>query len=528
MTEVGCTSEVVADGPPALEALRAAIDRAKAGSLLRQVTAIVPSNSVGVAARRWLAANGGVIAVQFVTTYRLAELLGAPGLVAAGRRPVNTPVVDVAVRRALAEAAGMFAPVAHHHATITALRDIHRELRHVPAPALQRLERTGSARANEVVRLHRHVTRQLAGQWYDEADLLHAATAATALDPHCVVQFLPDRLRPTEQRLIEALAAGGEVHSIAAAGELRARGPVELLDVSDADDEAREAVSQIVAATQAGVALERIAAVWPIADPYARLLTEHLDAAGIRWNGRPGVTLHERLAARLLLDVLAIDRRGIRRTDLFNVLAHVPARDAEQRLVPAQRWERLSRDAGLATDADWDGRLQEYARVMAADPDRQRAAVDAAELGAFVAQLRSLLGPPGQRESWQHWAGVCHTLLIRWLGGDRRIAQLPPEELDAYGQVQAAVDRLGRLDELDGHVTRGVFVDALGAELDTSPGRAGRIGNGVQVGPLSYAVGQSLDLVIILGASDGQLPSAPTTDPLLGDGDRALTGGALV
>ncbi len=526
MTEVGCTSELVADGPPSLEALRAAIDRAKAGSPLRQVTVIVPSNSVGVAARRWLAANGGVIAVQFVTTYRLAELLGAPGLVAAGRRPVNTPVVDVAVRRALAESAGMFAPVAHHHATITALRDIHRELRHVPAPALLRLEVTGSARANEVVRLHRHVTRQLAGQWYDEADLLHAATAATSL-PHHVVQFLPQRLRPTEQRLIQALASGGDVHTIGATGELRARGPVELLDVSDADDEAREVVRQIVAATHAGVALERIAAVWPVADPYARLLTEHLDAAGIQWNGRPGVTLHERLAARLLLDVLAIDRRGIRRTDLFSVLANVPARDDRHRPVPAQRWERLSRDAGVATDADWEGRLQEYARVKAADPDGQRAAVDAADLGAFVAELRSLLGPPGHSEAWRHWAGVCHTLLLRWLGGDRRIARLPPDELDAYGQVQAAVDRLGRLDELDGHVTRGVFVDALGAELDTSPGRAGRIGNGVQVGPLSYALGQSLDLVLILGASDGQLPSAPTVDPLLGDSDRALTDGAL-
>ncbi|MCU1504863.1 MAG: ATP-dependent nuclease subunit B-like protein [Ilumatobacteraceae bacterium] len=525
---MGEISEIAADGPPALQALRVAIDHAQAGSPLSPVTVIVPSNSVGVAARRWLAANGGIAAAQFVTTYRLAELLGAPSLIAAGRRPVNTPVVDVAVRRALHEAAGMFAPVAHHHATITALRDVHRELRHVPGAALDRLGRAGSPRAREVVRLHRHVTAQLAGTWYDEADLLQAALAPTALRPQRIVQFLPERRRHTEQRLLDALSREGSVHTIVARGELRARGAVEVLDVSDADDEATEAVRQIVAATQAGVPLERIAAVWPVANPYARLLTEHLDAAGIPWNGRPGVTLHERLAARLLLDVLAIDRRGIRRVDLFNVLAHVPARDAEQRLVPAQRWERLSRDAGLATDADWGVRLADYQRAMAADPERERNATDAAALGAFVAELRALLGPPDQTAPWLHWADLCHGLLTRWLGGHRRIARLPADELEAYGQVQAAVDRLGRLDELDGHVTRSVFLDALGAELDTSPGRVGRIGSGVQVGPLSYALGQSLDLVLVLGASDGQLPSPPTTDPLLGDADRALTDGALV
>ena len=34
----------------------------------------------------------------------------------------------------------MFEPVAHHHATITALRDIHRELRHVPRAAMDRFQ----------------------------------------------------------------------------------------------------------------------------------------------------------------------------------------------------------------------------------------------------------------------------------------------------------------------------------------------------------------------------------------------------
>ena len=60
------------------------------------------------------------------------------------------------------------------------------------------------------------------------------------------------------------------------------------------------------------------------------------------------------------------------------------------------------------------------------------------------------------------------------------------------------------------------------------PARVGRIGTGVQVGPLAFALGQSVDLMFVLGAAEGQLPSAPRADPLLGDGDRRLTDGALV
>src|SRR5689334_4489526 len=88
-------------GVPALQALRAAIDELQGGDPLRAVTVLVHSNAVGVAARRWLAAHGGIAAAQFLTSFRFAELLGGPALARQGRRPVSTPVVDVAVRTAL-------------------------------------------------------------------------------------------------------------------------------------------------------------------------------------------------------------------------------------------------------------------------------------------------------------------------------------------------------------------------------------------------------------------------------------------
>jgi len=130
-------------GRPALSRLTAAVAAAKAGDPLAPVTVVVPSNHVGVTARRALAAGGvgvgpgtGVAAVTFLTAYRLAELLGAPGLAAAGRRPVSTPVIAAALRRALRDDPGIFAPVADHPATETALVATFAELSDVSDPGL--------------------------------------------------------------------------------------------------------------------------------------------------------------------------------------------------------------------------------------------------------------------------------------------------------------------------------------------------------------------------------------------------------
>ena len=94
-------------GPPAARALRDAVAAAKGGDPLAPVTVVVPTNYVGVAARRLLAGGtlgrvteggNGIAGVTFLTLYRLAELLGAPRLAGAGRRPVSTPVLAAAIR----------------------------------------------------------------------------------------------------------------------------------------------------------------------------------------------------------------------------------------------------------------------------------------------------------------------------------------------------------------------------------------------------------------------------------------------
>lgn len=516
-------------GEAAYTALRAALSRLQAGDPLAPVTVLVHSNAVGVAARRWLAANGGVAAAQFLTTFRLGELLGGPALAAAGRRPMSTPIIDVAVREVLARRAGLFAPIAHHQATITALRDAHRELRHLPDQAAERIAAQGSRRAREVVRVHRDVQHLLAGEWYDEADLLRVAAGAVHAATQRTVVFLPQRTRPTEAALVAALGECGEV--VVVEGIHPDQGPppaptIDTVDASDADEEVREALRVVAAAVHDGTPLHRVAIVWPADLPYARLVSEQLDEALIPWNGRSGTALHERLAPRLVLDALQLDRRGIRRADLFALLAHVPPRGDGGALLPRQWWERISRDAGLAADADWDRRLPDWAAARRAD-GYERDADAALALQAFVADLRSRLGPPTHTDRWQHWARRAHDLLLHWLGGHRALAHLPTVEHEAYQSLQAILDRLARIDDIAPPVTRVTFADTLAAELEGAPGRVGRIGAGVQAGPLSFAVGQTFDLVVVLGACEGLLPGAPPSEAVLTDSDRALAGGGL-
>src|SRR5436190_11868924 len=84
----------VAFGRPAVELLAEQVRTAKDGDPLAPVTVVVPSNYVGVAMRRELARRGnGIAAVDFTTLHRIGELLGAPRLAAAGRRPISAPII---------------------------------------------------------------------------------------------------------------------------------------------------------------------------------------------------------------------------------------------------------------------------------------------------------------------------------------------------------------------------------------------------------------------------------------------------
>jgi RecB family exonuclease len=554
----------VAYGPAALAELRATVDRLKGGDPLRPITIVVPTNAAGVAARRSLARHGGVVGVRFLTLYRLADLLGGPALAAAGRRPVSTPVVAAAIRSVLTVDPGSFAAVGTHPATIEALQRVHRDLGELDRAQVERIGRHGSPLAADVARVSDATRALLRDEWYDEPDLLRAAaqalTAAAVAQFGVVVLHSPQRVTPAATHLVQALAEHVDVEVLAAmTGDERAdSGVVDLLrrlgvppharpappaapsgavviSTSDADEEVRAAVRRVVAAAHEGTPLDRIAVLWSSTGPYLRLLAEHLDAAGVPWNGPSQIQLTERVAGRTLIALLDLDRHGWRRHDVMAFISSSPIRGLDRRLAPTGAWERISRLAGVARGDDWDRALTRAAtmsRAQAQDESisdaMQRYLLAEAEraesLREFVASLRASLGPRDQRRAWSEWAEWSHTELRRLLGGMAARERLPSVEQKAFERVEAALDRLGTLDAVAEPATRPDFRDALFAELEASFVRRGRIGEGVVVGPLSTAVGIDASEVIVLGACDGVLPRPPITDPLLDDADRAHGG----
>ncbi len=573
-------------GHEAALALRDAVATAKAGEPLAPVTVVVPSNHVGVASRRLLASGSlgpvtgtgvGLAAAAFVTTYRLAELLGASVLAGQGKRPVSTPVLAAAVRAELAADPGLFGPVAEHPATESALVSTYRELRDLSPAALDHLA-DSSDRAREVVRLHRAVRTRLEARWSDEEDLLTAAAAlagtSVAVELGALVVHLPQRLSRHGARLLVALAAhvpttviagltgipaadsevlqslgrlGADARASVGVGDPTPVAPDRsiVLTASDGDEEVRAGVRAVVDAVRGGTRLDRIAILHASPKPYARLAHEQLRAAGIATNGAAVVPLAARVAGRTLLELLGLPAGGYRRQDVFAWLASAPILHGG-RLAPTTGWERLSREAAVvAGRGDWDMRLTQHALQCdeRADEserddeepewrtDRLRAEAERArDLQRFVlGVVDDLTAAAARPRPWSEHAAWAERWLGRLLGGaGRRERWEDPAERTAAERVEVALRRLGALDAVEGPVTLDVFHRTLELELEQDLGRVGRFGDGVLVGSVEMGIGLDLDLVVILGLAEGSFPATVRDDSLLPDHERARTGDELV
>tara|TARA_Y100000031_G_scaffold88552_1_gene97275 strand:+ start:2442 stop:5618 length:3177 start_codon:yes stop_codon:yes gene_type:complete len=559
-------------GAPATVALADAIAAAKGDDLLAPVTVVVPSNLVGVSARRTLAAGSpaGLAAVRFETVLGLARLLAGPSL-PGGRRRVTDPVVGAAVRSVLASSAELLLPVARHPATERALVRVHRDLRELDDDALEALADTGP-RATEVVRLHREVHDRLADRYVDEVDLHRAATATVAaghplLDGlGAVVLHLPDRLPASGLALVEALAANGPVAVVVThTGDAEADAPLHHLvgrlggtfpgepplapasrllvrSVADPDEEARLAVREVLAGARAGIAFNRMAIAHPGNDRYARLLHQHLAAADVPFNGVAGRRLGGSLTGRTLLALLALPDHDLARTAVMALLTSGAILGLDGLPVPVTAWERLARDAGVVADIDqWDQRLNRYmadqdARLTelqaeGADPARLRGPRErtarAGDLLAFVRQLADDLDPEQRPTDWPgltHWATG---LLDRYLGSPTDRADWPPEEADAHTRVGDLLRNLAGLGTIEAAPGLANFRRAVADGLDREVDREGRFGNGVFVGGFGATAGLDLDRVVVVGLAEGVTPPRRRDDPLLSDTVRRALDGAL-
>jgi RecB family exonuclease len=566
-------------GPGADEALAAMLATIKADDPLAPVTVAVPSTVAGLSIRRRFAyrtlsgSAPGLVNVRFLVLARVAELLGAPRLAAAGRQPLNHAVRMQAVRSIAAQNPGRLAPVLEHPDTLLALDATMRDLRRTPADALPRLA-TASRGAAHAVDLYRALRALTTRAWYDDDDLAEAAAAAVTArdsalaDVGTVVLHLPRRLTPSHVQLATALAGAGLLAAIIGVtgdgvadesaehlvtalvpllgdpdrpGEsLHRPNATRVVRAIDPDDEVRAAVRSVAARLEADVPLHEMAIVWRAHDPYALLVEEQLAAAGIPFSGAAARSLSQTLAGRTLLGALTLPDDGFTRRDVFAWLSGAPVllQRGRRFLVPTTRFEDLAREAGIVRGAaDWEPRLagleqrkREELSALEDDPDeraewrsrRLERDLDAlAQLQVFVRELLTRLTPP-ETVSWNTLSRWARGLLDRYLGTPG--ADWPDDEVAAFEAVAARIDALASLDAIAGPGGIREFRIAVEQELSVPAGRHGRAGDGVFTGRLADVAGMRFQCIFVLGASDGSFPPPVADDPLLPDRVRRQAG----
>jgi len=560
-----------------LDALRSAVALVKRDDPMAPVTVLVPNNIAGAVARRFLARGltdgaNGIAGISFSTLPRLAERLATPGLTARGRRPATRPVIAATIRRRLDSDPGIFEAVAAHPSTSRALAQAMSALRDVDDTTLTVLA-TDSCLQRDVVRLHRETITELGPQWYDGADLLHCATtiireqpsATTELGP--VLFYLPQSLNHAETAFARSLAERTDLGVIAGlTGNARAdqgvvatltalspdfRAPeavaeplaARVLNASDSDDEVRCVVREVVHKLQS-VPAHRIAILYADRSPYARLLHEHLGAAGITTNG-PGVRpVNERAVSRLLLGLLEAGRSDFRRVDVLRSLAEVGARDFTGERISISRWERVSREASVVAGEQWDSRLTAYAAAQTATIEAERrkdepydSTIGRAErnrdtaiaLRRFMIELQSRFATVRDARLASSWGtlGTWARDLFHGLVPPADVQQMPLEEQYAAGVIERALSGLTALDETGSIPSLEGLEEVLALELESALPRVGRFGEGVLVAPVTHAIGLDLDSVYLVGLSEDLFPGRLTDDSLLPERVRALSHGAL-
>jgi ATP-dependent helicase/nuclease subunit B len=556
--------------------LQGLVAEAKKDDALAPVTIVVPTDAAGIAIRRSLAAGShgpnatgrGIAGLYLLTVRRLAELLAAPVLAADDRRPATMPILAAAVRAILREAPGTFEPVADHPSTEQALVRVHAELSTCDAEALEMLAATDD-RPAEVVRIHREVRDAIENGWYEEVDLLVEARrvveggSPVVDDLGRVLVHLPQELSLPETELLRALgqrcsidvvagltgveAADEPVHrTLARLGAALATDAASspepahgsrVISVSDADEEVRSAVEEVLTAARRGIPFERIALLYPSHAPYARILHEHLTTADIPYNGTAVRPLADRVLGRWLLDLLDLPRSDFERAAVMRLLTEAPVRDGEGRRLPTRIWERLSRDAGVVRGRDgWLTQLDRYIDEQRAAAELEEArdevrtwrverlradAQHATDLHAFLRGLFDDLDAATRLRCWHDLTTWAHAAITRYHGADRELERWPEPERIAARKVQAAIDGLSGLDAVDSRADLELLQRTLTLQLEQDLGRTGRLGQGVLVGPLRSALGVDLDVVVILGMAEGVMPTRPHEDPLLHDVERA-------
>lgn len=315
----------------------------------------------------------------------------------------------------------------------------------------------------------------------------------------------------------------------------------EVWTAPSADAEVLMAVRRLMTLHERGTPLERMALLHGGNDPHPRLVHDVLAAAGLPFNGGGIRPLSATVPGRALVGCLELGDGGWRREDVIDWIAGAPLRHGGQP-VPDATWDLLSCQAGvIAGLGEWRDRLVTHAadlrRRAARAERREREADDAAgtttgplpdalrrdaaqcaDLLSFVEDVAARLTEPV--DTWAGWAEWGRRLLRDLLGDAARRDRWPIHEAAAFEAVSEVLANLAALDELGGRPGLSRLRMALQAELEVPAPQTARSGRGILTGPVAAAVGLDLDVVWVLGMTDGSFPAPATDDVLIPDRER--------
>lgn len=530
-----------------VDALVRAIEEAKGGDPLAPVTVVPPNVYSGLSLRRSLARRTGLVNTRFMPLARVAELLGAGALAEDGRHPLTSAVRASAIRAVLESEPGAFKEVAHSVATVDALDATFLELAPLTDAHLDAVAAVGP-RAHEVVRLFRAWSARRAA-FYDESDLGRAAAEAAAAgapslrDLGTVILYIPLHIDPTLRPLVDALEASGRLLRVELWLDDDPTTVERMVVAPTPEEEVRVAVRSLPAVVDSGIPLHRVAFVSLDVEPYATIAADVLAEAGIPCHGPSTRTLAHTVAGRVLLGLLGLPGQGFARRDLAAWL-HAgpivgPAGGNAGRPIPAERWDRRSRQAGVTGgERQWRERLEGFANrldarasVAADEGDAERhaqlgaAATETRDLAVFMRDLIDALAPPSN-PTWATWGEWATRLVHRYLGGDLLHTDWPDHEIEALRAVEGALDALAVLDGIEEAPALAGLRSVIERELRGPAPRTTRFGDGVFVGRVSDLVGTDFDAVHVLGMVEGTFPSRRPSG-LITDAERAPTDGLL-
>ena len=554
-------------GESSLAELQSAVSRAQSDDPFARVVVIADHFDAATALRHYLGASG-VMNVTVQTGRRLAAELAAPILRARSLQPLTWLLERQAVRAVAEDSVRRYGFDSQGG----------RLMRNSLASAFMRMQEPapaddpgdGGAMNTLAERLLRDFLNLVHRRgYYTPAEVSEMAAEAVSGDYHAprrlpqVIYYLPRRLSTGDLQLAKALldrsrcdailGLAGNEEADEPARDLLGRladqgvpapatvpplqrlaedGSLSIVAAPDPEEEVRTVVRSIIAGD---LAFHRTAVIYRQDNPYASLLRQALDIAGIPYSGTERLTLANTPSGLLLLGLVDmasnLDGEGaIERERFIEWITSTPIRNTSMldedgetsQMVPSSQWAKLSRQSRAGGPPDlWKSRLdahvsQEEARYLEREEeitDRvQGERRQARELNQFVGALSQSLGNLIDTSgTWRSASAKLKRLLIsyRWAVRDES-----PED---RRRIDEFLDSLEGLDEWDAPLGSQELRQVVQEGLQSPVSDRGRpVGSGVYLGPPAGIAGADYARVYAVGMVEKQFPPRAANSPWLG------------